>query len=98
MKSLVEIKKILAAHRDEFYKKYGVVILGIFGSYARNEQTQDSDVDILVDLERPLGFEFFKLWDELEEILGVKVDLLTVSSVRRKKMLWESIKEDLTDV
>ncbi len=98
MKSLAEIKKILSTHKDEFYKKYGVVILGVFGSYARNEQTQDSDVDILVDLERPLGFEFFKLWDELEEILDVKVDLLTVNSVRRKKTLWESIKEDLTGV
>ena len=53
-----------------------LLYIGIFGSYARDEQISTSDVDILVELERPIGFKFFELWDKLEEIL--KVDILTV--------------------
>ena len=75
-----------------------MVITGIFGSYSRGEQEESSDVDILVELEKPIGFKFFELWDELEELLGVKVDLLTVNAVKQKKLLWESLKEDLVDV
>lgn len=70
-------------------------ILGVFGSYARKEQSEASDVDILVEIERPIGLKFFKLWDELEELLGTKVDLLTTRAVRGKPLLWESVKEDL---
>ena len=98
MKNLAKVKEILSKHKENLHKKYGVVIVGIFGSYARDEQTEESDVDILVKLERPLGFKFFELWDELEEVLSVKVDLLTLNSVKRKKRLWENIKEDLVSV
>lgn len=95
MKTLHEIKKILAEHKEEIRKKYGVIILGIFGSYARDEQSKRSDIDILVEIERPIGLKFFELWDNIEAILGVKVDLLTVKAVKQKPLLWESIKEDL---
>lgn len=95
MKKSEEIKRILGEQKEEIRKNYGVKILGIFGSYARGEEGALSDVDILVDIERPLGLKFFELWDYLEEILGVKVDLLTVKSVKQKIMLWESIKEEL---
>lgn len=89
MKKLEEIKTILEKHKEEIRRKYGVVILGIFGSYAREEQKETSDVDILVELERPIGLEFFKLWNELEEILGVRVDLV------RKKLIREEIREQI---
>ncbi len=95
MRNLKEIKEILAEHKEEIREKYGVVILGIFGSYSRGEHKESSDIDILVELERPIGFAFFELWDELEELLCAKVDLLTVNAVKQKKLLWESIKEDL---
>jgi predicted nucleotidyltransferase len=72
-----------------------VVIIGIFGSYSRGEQRDSSDVDILVKLERPIGLRFFELWDELEKLLDMKVDLFTVDAVKQKEQLWESIKEDL---
>jgi predicted nucleotidyltransferase len=58
MKSLEEVKKILAEHKQEILQKYGVKIIGIFGSYARGEQTKESDVDILVDIEDSVGLEF----------------------------------------
>ena len=98
MKTLEDIKRILSEHKQEIRKKYGVAIIGVFGSYARGEQSKVSDVDILVELERPIGLKFFELWDNLEEILGVKVDLLTVKAVKQKSLLWESIKEDLVYV
>ncbi|KAA0008302.1 MAG: nucleotidyltransferase family protein [Thermoplasmata archaeon] len=98
MKTLEEIKKMLSENKEELRRKYGVRILGVFGSYARNEQNKKSDVDILVEIEEPIGFKFFELWDELEEMLGVKVDLLTLKSIKQKHLLWESVKEDLVYV
>ena len=98
MKTLEEIKNELTKHKEEIRKKYGVRILGIFGSYARGEQKKVSDIDILVKIESPIGLKFFELWDDLEAILGVKIDLLTVKAVKQKPLLWESIKEDLVYV
>ena len=95
MKTLEEIKMMLSENKEELRKRYGVKILGVFGSYARSEQDKTSDVDILVEIEKPIGFKFFELWDMLEGILGVKVDLLTLKSVKQKHLLWESIEEDL---
>jgi predicted nucleotidyltransferase len=95
MKTTNEVKQILAEYKEEIRQKYGVRVVGIFGSYARGEQKEASDVDILVEIERPIGFKFFGLWDEIENLLGVKVDILTTNAVKQKKMLWESIKEDL---
>jgi predicted nucleotidyltransferase len=56
--------------------------IGIFGSYARGEQTEDSDVDLLVEFSAPVGWEFTDLKRRLEEILGVRVDLVTVPALR----------------
>ncbi len=89
---------MLLKHKDYIKKKYGVKIIGIFGSFARGEQTEISDVDILVEVERPIGLEFFGLWDEIEKILGLKVDLLTIRSVKQKPLFWESIKKDIVYV
>ncbi len=98
MRSLEEIKKIISEQKEAIREKYGVRIVGLFGSYARGEQNEVSDVDILVELEKPIGLKFFEPWDELENLLGVKVDLLTVKAVKQKQRLWESIREDLVYV
>jgi predicted nucleotidyltransferase len=95
MNKVEELKNILAENKEKIREKYGVRILGIFGSYARGEETEISDIDILVELEKPIGLKFFELWDYLETLLGVKVDLLTTGAVRQKPLLWESIKEEL---
>ncbi|MFN3787564.1 nucleotidyltransferase family protein [Sulfurihydrogenibium azorense] len=89
MKTLEEIKKILAEHKEEIRKKYGVIILGLFGSFVRNEQTETSDVDILVEIEKPIGLEYFELWDYLEKLLGCEVDLV------RAKLLRNEIKDEI---
>lgn len=62
-------------------KNKGIKKAGIFGSYARGEAKKRSDIDILVQPPRGMGFEFFALNFELEEKLGKKVDLLTYKSV-----------------
>ena len=98
MKSIEEIKRVLNEQKKGIREKYGVNILGVFGSYARKEQDEASDVDILVEIERPIGLKFFELWDELENLLGIKVDLLTIRAVKEKSLLWKSIKEDLVYV
>jgi len=98
MKSLEEILRILREHKGELAQRYGVQELAIFGSYARKEQTPISDVDILVTLRKPLGLRFFELWDYLENLLGLQVDLLTSNAVRQKPLLWESAQHDLVYV
>ena len=72
-----ELENKLAAHRHEL-RKMGVVSLAVFGSVARNESTQQSDIDLLVDFDRDVGlFHLFEIQHRLEEIIGVpKIDLI----------------------
>jgi len=95
MKTLREIKETLREHKKYLKEKFGVKEIGIFGSYIRNEQTEVSDVDILVDFERPVGWEIVDLRDYLEKILGVKVDLVPKGGVIRKPLLWKYIEEEV---
>ncbi len=74
--------------------RFGVRRIFIFGSYAREEQTSQSDVDIAVELERPLGWEIVDLHDYLEEILNTRVDLTTIEALKRKPYLWAFIEKD----
>jgi len=93
MKTVEEIKEIIRQHRKELEDKYKVKSIAIFGSYARNEQTEMSDVDILVEFSEPVGFLFFYLADYLEQILGVKVDLVTYDAIKpnRRKYIMEDL-------
>ena len=63
----------------EYFKAQPVLKAWLFGSFSRNEQTPDSDVDIIVllDKSRPIGLKFFGMWNDLEELLGRKVDLVS---------------------
>ena len=98
MRTLKEIKRILARHRHVLEERYGVEEIAIFGSLTRGEGGPTSDIDLVVSLNRPLGFKFFELWDYLESILGMEVDLLTPNALKRKPHLWQRIKGDLTYV
>ena len=82
MKDINEIKRILQENKNLFYENYGVRILGIFGSYARDSATEESDLDLLVDFEKPQGFKIMNVWDSLENLVGVKVDLASVKYLR----------------
>lgn len=75
-------------------EKYEVKTVAIFRSYARNEQTEDSDImDIMVEFSEPVGFEFFRLARFLEDILGVRVDLTTPDGVKPNRIKY--VTEDL---
>jgi uncharacterized protein len=77
MKTLEEIKQWLVLHKSALQEKYQVKELGIFGSYARQEQTETSDVDLLVEFfETPSLLKFVNLENYLSDHLGVKVDLV----------------------
>ncbi|MEW5722700.1 MAG: nucleotidyltransferase family protein [Thermodesulfobacteriota bacterium] len=77
-----EIVTKLAAHRDEL-REMGVASLAVFGSAARDEAGPRSDIDLLVEFLRPVGFfHFFKVQERLAEILGVdRVDLVSKPAV-----------------
>jgi len=82
MKNTHEIIKIMREHKEELKEKYKIKEIKIFGSYARGEQRETSDIDIIVDFEEiPTFIEFLKVEEEIERILGIKVDLLTEESI-----------------
>jgi predicted nucleotidyltransferase len=56
LKTLEEIEKIIQENRKELKEKYGLKKIGVFGSYVRGEQNRDSDIDILIEVERHMGF------------------------------------------
>ena len=78
-----DVLRILHEKRGELSEKYGVKSLALFGSVARDEARPDSDVDLLIDFERPVGlFAFIRLQQFLETLLGCKVDLGTLRSLK----------------
>lgn len=85
---IIELKPILE-------KEYGIKNIAIFGSYVRGEEKSDSDLDILVEFEKPIGLlKFVDLKLKLSEVLGVKVDLVMKSALKPrigKKILEEAI-------
>ena len=97
-KSLEEIKRILREHKPVLANKFYVKEINIFGSYVRGEETSSSDIDILVEFEKPIGLEIVDLKDYLEQILGVKVDVVSKKAVIRKPRLWKYIREELISV
>jgi uncharacterized protein len=76
--TLPEIKAILLNLKSILREQYRVTTLGIFGSYARNEQHQESDVDILIDyIQPPSLVKVVALRDWLTELLNINVDIVT---------------------
>ena len=82
MTNLTDIKSILKSNKQRLSDKYGVSFMAIFGSYGRGQQTESSDVDILVDFQRPIGIEFIDLANELEKLLKIKVGLVSRNGVK----------------
>jgi predicted nucleotidyltransferase len=93
-RSLASIKKILLEHKKELKEKYKVKTIGIFGSYARNEQTEQSDIDIMIEFYEPIGLNIVDLKEYLEKILNTEVDLIIKKSIQNP-YLKKSIEEDL---
>lgn len=94
-------QRMKVAHTlSEYFKTQPVLKAWLFGSFARDEETPLSDIDILVVIDRskPVGLKFFGMWNDLEKLLGRKVDLVeegnlapfAVDSANRdKKLIYE---------
>ena len=83
MTTFDELSSTLQAHLNELREEYAVAEIGVFGSFVRGEQQEGSDVDMLVQFSRPVGFvTFIRLESRLREILGRDVDLVTKKALK----------------
>lgn len=88
--------QILARLREakpSLLKQYPLHSLALFGSVARGDVSSSSDVDILVDVDPSIGLELVTLGDQLEGLLGCKVDVVSRRGI--KPTLWKHIEPDL---
>ena len=94
------VVQLLRDSRDYLRAEYGVSRIGLFGSVARGEADESSDVDIIVEFERPVGLQFVELADYLEGLLGRDVDLLTPAGIQaiRSPRIAESIRQGVVYV
>jgi predicted nucleotidyltransferase len=94
MMNLKNVSVLLKRHQAELHQR-GVKSLAVFGSLARGEATPASDIDVLVEFDRPVGlFEFIRLKMYLEELTGRQVDLVTPDALRpamRADILREAV-------
>ncbi|MBN2035168.1 MAG: nucleotidyltransferase family protein [Chitinispirillaceae bacterium] len=95
MKTLEEIRVILHEHADELRERYHITNLAVFGSVARGEATEKSDVDVLADCASGMGlFELCSAENHLCDILGMEVDLVPRKGIRhefRERILDEAV-------
>lgn len=96
MKSTEEILGILRRARPELARDFGVTRLALFGSYARGDQRDGSDVDILVEVPPSIGLRFVDLADRLEALLGIRSEVISRRAIAPRH--WEIIERDLLDV
>jgi len=90
-----EILQLLRREKPRLFEKYPLRRLALFGSVARAEQTETSDVDIMADVDPSIGLRFVTLAEELEDILHCKVDLISLRAI--KLAMQKSIEKDLVD-
>ena len=75
------IIKTLEEHLPVLATEYGVKRIGLFGSYVQSQADEDSDIDIVVEFEQPIGFRFIEFAEYLEHLLGGRVDVLTPAGI-----------------
>jgi predicted nucleotidyltransferase len=82
MQTREEILQKLKALKPLIAERYRLRSIALFGSYARGDQTEESDVDILVDVDPSIGLGFIDLADMIEERLGIKTDVVAADGLR----------------
>lgn len=95
MKSTAEILELLRTFKTQSAVKYGLRRIGIFGSVARGEQTDQSDVDICYESEPPSLLTLERIQSELEELLGCSVDLIRIREHMNSRLKQRILKEGL---
>jgi hypothetical protein len=80
----------------EICKRNDISYCAVFGSFARGEATEESDIDLLVKFSKPIGWKFYGIAEDLQEALGRKVDLATENMLN--KYIKESVLNDLSKI
>jgi hypothetical protein len=93
MYTLEAILERLRAYKPELQRKYPVSRLGVFGSYARGEASENSDIDVAVELNGPMGLNFVAMANEIEDLFGIKVDVVPKRSI--KPSYLPSVEKDI---
>ena len=93
MYTLQTILEKLREHKPHLQKKYPGSRLGVFGSYARGEATAESDIDIAVEITAPMGLNFVEMADELENLFGIKTDVVPLRSIKAQYL--SSVQKDI---
>ncbi len=96
MRSRAEILDRLRQARPELEREFGLQRLALFGSWARGDQRDDSDVDVLVDFSPSLGLRFVDLADRIEAVLGQRADVVSRRAISER--FWPLIEGELIDV
>ncbi len=82
MYTLDAILEKLRNHKPVLQQKYPLSAIGVFGSYARGEATENSDIDIAVELNGPMGLNFVTMAIEIEDLFGIKVDVVPKRAIK----------------
>ncbi|HQR35134.1 MAG TPA: nucleotidyltransferase family protein [Blastocatellia bacterium] len=77
-----QVIQLLRENYPHLVTEYGVKRIGLFGSYAKGTPNEQSDVDVVVEFERPIGFKFIELTEYLETLFDRKVDVLTPAGLQ----------------
>jgi len=88
-----QIIQKLRSIKPALQEKYGVTELALFGSYSRDEQTEKSDIDILVAYEKKLGMQFLDMIYELDKLFNKEVQVVSKKGIKPK--YFQAIQEDL---
>ena len=84
MSYLEQVKNTLTLLKPELFAKYPIATLGLFGSIVRDDFTDESDIDIIIEFNDKIGLEFITLAEELEQTLARKVDLVSRGGIKQR--------------
>lgn len=95
-----KIRNIIKNEYPRLIAEYGVKRIGLFGSFAKGTQNEDSDIDIVAEFSKPIGLKFVEFTEYLEKILGNKVDVLTKAGIKgiRVKKIAKDIERNIVYV
>ena len=96
MHTLQSILQTLRQYKPELQRKYPVSAIGIFGSYARGEATDKSDIDIAVEISGTMGLNFIAMANEIEDLFGIKTDVVPMRSIKPEYLQY--VKKDIVYV
>src|SRR4030042_7003949 len=88
MKTKDEIIDLLSQQKHEYAEKFKVRSMAIFGSYARGNQGDNSDIDIIVDVDPSIGLEFVTLAESIERLVGQRVELVSLRALKPSQLKY----------